>query len=208
MDKKTFRIILSLSLLGCLLYYTMTLSQKFQSKVENLREDLENTKQEFYCTIDSINQIYQSALDSLPLGSPLDTILISSNYGIRKGPLGGGWRMHSGIDLKGTMWDTVYATGSGFISMAGWNAGYGNCVKIDHIEGYSSKYAHLSRMFVKKGDFVIKGTPLGKCGSTGASTGQHLHYEININGKTVDPYLFLLFDSILKDSNNTLLEIQ
>tara|TARA_R110002020_G_scaffold106971_2_gene248726 strand:- start:1884 stop:2444 length:561 start_codon:yes stop_codon:yes gene_type:complete len=186
----------------------MTLSQKFQSKVENLTEDLVKTKQEFYCTINSINEIYQSALDSLPLGSPLDTISISSNYGIRRGPLGGGWRMHSGIDLKGTKWDTVFATGNGFISMATWNAGYGKCIKIDHIEGYSSKYAHLSKIFVKKGDFVLKGMPLGKCGSTGASTGQHLHYEININGKTVDPYLFLFFDSILKDRNNTFLEIK
>ena len=199
MDKKTFRTILSLLLLGCLLYYTMTLSQKFQSKVENLTEDLENTKQEFYCTIDSINEVYQSALDSLPLGSPLDTILISSSYGIRKGPLGGGWRMHSGIDLKGTRWDTVFATGSGFVTMAGWNSGYGKCIKINHIKGYSSKYAHLSKIFVKKGDFISKGDPLGKCGSTGASTGQHLHYEININGKKVDPYLFLFFDSILQN---------
>jgi murein DD-endopeptidase MepM/ murein hydrolase activator NlpD len=176
----------------------MDISQKFQTKIENLTIDLEESSQNFYCIIDSINEVYQNALDSLPLGSPLDTISISSNYGIRKGRLGGGWRMHSGIDLKGTRWDTVFATGSGFVSMAQWNAGYGKCIKIDHIEGYSSKYAHLSKMFVKKGDFVSKGTPLGKCGNTGATTGQHLHYEININGKTVDPYLFLTFDSILQ----------
>ena len=198
MDKKTFRTILSLSLLGCLLYYTMTISQMFQTKIEILNKDLENTKQEFYCLIDSVNKVYQTALDSLPLGSPLDTISISSKYGFRKRPLGIGWRMHSGIDLKGTRWDTVFATGSGFVSMSGWNSGYGKCVKIDHIGGYSSKYAHLSKIFVKKGDFVVKRTPLGKCGNTGASTGQHLHYEININGKSVDPYLFLVFDSILQ----------
>ena len=207
MSKKTFRTVITISLLGCLLYYTMSTVQKFQIKIDNLKINIENERQNFYCAVDSINKIYQNALDSLPLGSPLDTISISSNYGIRKGPLGGGWRMHSGIDLKGTRWDTVFATGSGFVTMAGWNSGYGKCIKINHIEGYSSKYAHLSRMFVKKGDFVIKGTPLGKCGSTGASTGQHLHYEININGKTVDPYLFLFFDSILKNGNNTLLEI-
>ena len=82
--------------------------------------------------------------------------------------------------------------------MAGWNAGYGKCVKIDHIEGYTSKYAHLSRIFVKKGENVTKGTPLGRCGKTGYTTGQHLHYEININGKTVNPYLFLVFDSLLQ----------
>tara|TARA_R110001583_G_scaffold94083_1_gene237435 strand:- start:3944 stop:4267 length:324 start_codon:yes stop_codon:yes gene_type:complete len=106
--------------------------------------------------------------------------------------------MHSGIDLKGTRWDTVFSTGMGVVTMAGWNSGYGKCVKIDHMDGYSSKYAHLSRIFVTRGQFVIKGTPIGKCGNTGASTGQHLHYEINVNGKTVNPYLFLFFDSLLQ----------
>ena len=72
--------------------------------------------------------------------------------------------MHSGIDLKGTRWDTVFSTGMGVVTMAGWNSGYGKCVKIDHMDGYSSKYAHLSRIFVTRGQFVIKGTPIGKCG--------------------------------------------
>jgi murein DD-endopeptidase MepM/ murein hydrolase activator NlpD len=207
MSKKTFRTVITISLLGCLLFYTMNTSQRFRTEVTNLTLDLEKNQNYFYSQIDSVNNVYQGALDSLPLGSPLDTISISSTYGVRRRPLGGGWRMHSGIDLKGTRWDTVFATGSGSVSMAGWNAGYGKCIKIDHMEGYASKYAHLSRVFVRKGDFVTKGTPLGKCGSTGASTGQHLHYEIIINGKTVDPYLFLFFDSILKNCDNTLLEV-
>ena len=198
MNKKSFKTILSISLLGCLLYYTMGLSQRFQTKIENLTLDLEVKKNDFQCQIDSINQIYQKVLDSLPLGSPISPIDISSNYGVRRQPLGGRWRMHSGIDLKGTRWDTVFATGSGFVSMAGWNAGYGKCIRIDHMGGYSSKYAHLSRIFVKRGQFVIKGDPLGKCGNTGSSTGQHLHYEISIKGQTVDPYLFLVFDSLFK----------
>jgi len=199
MSKKTFRVVMTISLLGCLLYYTMDTVQRFQTKIDNLKISIEKNRQNFYCTIDSINGVYQGALDSLPLGSPLDTILISSNYGVRKRPLGSGWQMHSGIDLKGTRWDTVYSTGIGVVSMSGWNYGYGKCVKVDHILEYSSKYAHLSSVFVKKGDSVVKGDPLGKCGKTGTATGQHLHYEININGKTVDPFLFLSFDSILKD---------
>jgi murein DD-endopeptidase MepM/ murein hydrolase activator NlpD len=198
MSKKTFKTVLTISLLGCLLYYTMNSSQRFQTKVEDLTLDLETKKSNFQTQIDSINRIYQTALDSLPLGSPLDTIHISSNYGVRRTPFGGGWRMHSGIDLKGTRWDTVFSTGTGVVVMSGWNSGYGKCVKIDHMGGYSSKYAHLSRIFVKRGQFVIKGTPIGKCGNTGTSTGQHLHYEINVNGKTVNPYLFLVFDSLLQ----------
>ena len=75
----------------------------------------------------------------------------------------------------------------------------GNTVIIDHGLGLFSLYAHLDSYDVKKGDSVVKGDPLGKCGKTGTATGQHLHYEININGKTVDPFLFLSFDSILKD---------
>ena len=199
MSKKTFRTVITISLLGCLLYYTTNQTQKFQTNVENLTLDLEIEKTLFKHQIDSINQIYQTALDSLPLGSPLDTIHVSSNFGFRRTPFGGGWSMHSGIDLKGTTWDTVFSTGMGVVTMSGWNSGYGKCVMIDHMDGYSSKYAHLSRIFVKRGQFVSKGTPLGKCGSTGASTGQHLHYEISIKGQKVDPYLFLIFDSFLKD---------
>jgi len=198
MSKKTFKTVLTISLLGCLLYYTMDSSQRFQTKVKDLTLDLEVEKTNFQNQIDSINHIYQNALDSLPLGSPLDTIQISSNFGFRRTPFGSGWRMHSGIDLKGTNWDTVFSTGIGIVTMSGWNSGYGKCVKIDHMSGYSSKYAHLSKIFVRRGQFVTKGTPLGKCGSTGTSTGQHLHYEISIKGQKVDPYLFLVFDSFLK----------
>ena len=198
MTKRTIRTLFLLTTLSFLLYYTIDLSNKFQKRINDLTLELDERINHFHCQIDSINEIYQNALDSLPLGSPLDTILISSNYGVRKSPLGARWRMHSGIDLKGTYWDTVFSTGNGVVTMAGWNAGYGKCVRVNHIEGYVSKYAHLSKIFVKRGQFVLKGTPLGKCGSTGASTGQHLHYEININGQTVDPYLFLTFDSILQ----------
>ena len=198
MGRKTFRTVLTISLLGGLLYYTMVSSQRFQKKVDYLTLDLEGKQNQFYNTIDSINKRYQNALDSLPLGSPLDSISISSMYGVRKRPLGLGWRMHSGIDLKGTRWDTVFSTGDGVVRMSKRNAGYGKCVIVDHMGGYSSKYAHLSRLYVKPGQSVTLGEPLGRCGSTGSSTGQHLHYEISINGKTVNPYLFLVFDSLLQ----------
>ena len=199
MSKKTFRIVLTISLLGCLLYYTMNTTQRFQTKIENLHLELQYSENNFYCTIDSINKFYQESLDSLPLGSPLVDVSVSSTYGLRKKPLGGGWRMHSGIDLNGTRWDTVFSTGHGIVKMARWNSGYGKCIVVDHTSGYSSKYAHLSKIFVRPGQLVSVGEPIGKCGSTGFSTGQHLHYEINIKGKTVDPYLFLFFDTFLQD---------
>jgi len=142
---------------------------------------------------DKINE-YDEILDSLPLGSPLETIAISSNYGWRRSPFSRSWQKHSGIDLKGTYWDTVYATGSGIITMSGWNAGYGRCIIIDHIGGYRSKYAHLSMAFVKRGDAIIDGQPIGRCGRTGAVTGQHLHYEVIRNKETTDPYKYIFAD--------------
>ena len=100
--------------------------------------------------------------------------------------------MHSGVDLIDTWKDTVYTTGDGVIKFAGWNAGYGRCVIVSHIGGYESKYAHLSRIFVKRGENVLDGQPLGRCGSTGMVTGQHLHYEIRRNGEVTDPMAYII----------------
>ena len=164
---------------------------------ENAIEVLQNLNIKMDSINDSFdNKIreYDNILDSLPLGSPLDTVAISSNYGWRKNPFSRNWQRHSGIDLKGTYWDTVYATGSGIVKMSGWNSGYGRCIIIDHVSGYKSKYAHLSRTFVKRGDSIIDGQPIGKCGSTGAVTGQHLHYEVIRNNKTADPYAYIFAD--------------
>ena len=182
---------------------TFIVFNKFQSIEKKLNGTEESIKmlRQINNKMDSINdsfdnriQEYNDILDSLPLGSPLDTVAISSNYGWRRSPFSKNWQLHAGIDLKGTYWDTVYATGSGTITMSGWNSGYGRCIVIDHIGGYKSKYAHLSRTFVKKGDSVVDGQAIGKCGKTGAVTGQHLHYEVIRNKQTTDPYAYIFFD--------------
>jgi murein DD-endopeptidase MepM/ murein hydrolase activator NlpD len=171
-----------------------------QDKLEVTETTIE-VLQELNLKMDSINNSfnnkideYNGILDSLPLGSPLDTVSISSNYGWRRSPFSRSWQRHSGIDLKGTYWDTVYSTGSGIVTMSGWNAGYGRCIIIDHVGGYKSKYAHLSRTFVKMGDSIIDGQSIGKCGKTGAVTGQHLHYEVIRNKETTDPYQYIFVD--------------
>tara|TARA_B100001778_G_scaffold121448_1_gene99752 strand:- start:577 stop:1164 length:588 start_codon:yes stop_codon:yes gene_type:complete len=143
----------------------------------------------------NINNHYDSLLnivDSLPLGSPLDTLVISSNYGWRKNPVRLGWQMHAGTDYLAAWYDTVYATGSGVVNKTHWMGGYGRCIVIEHAWGYQSRYAHLYKYLVKKGDTVQKGQPIARAGNSGAVTGAHLHYEIRRYGKSANPSLFML----------------
>jgi murein DD-endopeptidase MepM/ murein hydrolase activator NlpD len=143
----------------------------------------------------TINTQYDSLLniiDSLPLGSPLDTLKISSDYGWRRRPLSKGWQMHGGTDYLAAWHDTVYATGNGVVKKSRWNAGYGRCIIIDHAWGYQSTYAHLYRYFVRRGDTVQKGQPIARAGNSGAVTGPHLHYEVSRYGKRANPSLFML----------------
>ena len=179
---------------------TFTQFKAIQDKLEGTKSTIE-VLQELNLKMDSINNSfddkineYNEILDSLPLGSPLDTIAISSNYGWRRSPFSRSWQLHTGLDLKGTYWDTVYATGSGIVTMSGWNSGYGRGIIIEHIGGYKSKYAHLSRAFVKRGEAIVDGQAIGRCGKTGAVTGQHLHYEVIRNKKTTDPYKYIIAD--------------
>lgn len=97
------------------------------------------------------------------------------------------WR-HQGLDINGTLQDPTYAADAGIVTFAGWNkSGYGNMILIDHGNGMVTRYAHHSKLFVKAGDQVAKGQSIGMVGSTGRSTGPHLHYEIYVNGKRVNP---------------------
>ena len=169
-----------------------------QNKLDKIEYKLEQKEMRYHNLLDSLynkydNTLkeYEQILDSLPLGPPLDTLIVQDNYGIREHPISRAWRMHSGIDLVDTWRDTVYSTGNGVIKFAGWNSGYGRCVVVSHMGGYESKYAHLSRIFVRKGDSVVDNQPIGRCGSSGYVTGQHLHYEIIRNGKTTNPLPYI-----------------
>jgi murein DD-endopeptidase MepM/ murein hydrolase activator NlpD len=99
--------------------------------------------------------------------------------------------MHTGIDLRGDAGEPVRATASGNVTIAGRQGGYGNMVEIDHGNGLTTRYGHLSEVDVKVGQIVRIGEVIGKIGSTGRSTGPHLHYETRINGVAVDPGKFL-----------------
>ena len=166
------------------------LDNYYNKKIESLHLETQSKIDSLHNHLDSlyndINILHQY-LDSLPLGSPLDTLIISSHYGWRKLPLYGGWRMHSGTDFYAAWSDTVYSTGHGKITMSGWNLGYGRQIKISHCSGYESSYAHLYRLFVKVGDSVRLGDPIARAGNSGAVTGAHLHYEISRWGEKINP---------------------
>jgi len=144
--------------------------------------------------LDSLKIIHTGlceAMDNLPLKTPLKTVIIDDKYGWRKDPFTKKVRFHGGLDFKGSRKDTIYAAANGIVKKANWNAGYGRCVVIQHADEYQTLYAHLSKIFVVVGDSVHLKDPIGKIGSSGRSTGTHLHYEIIRNGKKLDPCGFL-----------------
>lgn len=121
----------------------------------------------------------------------LPVLRVSSPFGRRRDPFVGNSRPHEGIDLPGRFGTSVHATGSGVISYAGWMNGYGNLIQIEHEGGLSTRYGHLSRILVHDGEQVHQGDVIGRMGSTGRSTGNHLHYEIRRAGQPVNPQLYI-----------------
>jgi murein DD-endopeptidase MepM/ murein hydrolase activator NlpD len=115
----------------------------------------------------------------------------TSGFGVRSDPFLGRPAMHTGLDFRATMGDPVRATANGKVVSSGWAGGYGRMVEIDHGNGLSTRYGHLSEIGVKVGDAIKIGQVIGAVGSTGRSTGPHLHYETRIDGDAVDPQKFL-----------------
>lgn len=116
---------------------------------------------------------------------------VTSNFGMRGDPFHGGRRMHAGMDMGGRVGTPIYATGDGFVKRSRWAGGYGNLVEIEHGFGYQTRFGHLSRSLVQEGQFVRRGQMIALMGSTGRSTGPHLHYEVRINGRAVEPSRFM-----------------
>jgi murein DD-endopeptidase MepM/ murein hydrolase activator NlpD len=131
-------------------------------------------------------------LRTVPIRSPVTgQIDETSPFGVRMDPFLHQPAMHTGIDIRGEPGEAVHATAAGRITIAGWDGGYGNLVEIDHGHGLATRYGHLSQIDVHVGDEVRIGQTIGLIGSTGRSTGPHLHYETRINGDAVNPEKFL-----------------
>ena len=125
------------------------------------------------------------------LGSPLASPVVTSTFGYRMHPIFGDRRLHAGIDLRAATGTPVYASGAGVVVWAGHRGGYGNTVVISHGGSLATLYAHNSSLLVSVGDTVSRGQPIARAGSTGNSTGPHLHFEVRVGGTPVDPLRYL-----------------
>lgn len=135
----------------------------------------------------------ERGLDSIPQFTPTSraSTRVSSGYGYRRDPFNGRPAMHRGMDFKGPHGAPIYSAANGVVSFAGWHAGYGKTIEVRHGNGLSTRYAHMSRFAVRKGQRVAAGDVIGAIGSTGRSTGPHLHFEVRINNRAVNPRPFL-----------------
>jgi murein DD-endopeptidase MepM/ murein hydrolase activator NlpD len=129
----------------------------------------------------------QRIVRNLPLASPLDYYYVSSRYGRRTDPINGTTAMHRGVDFGAKHRATVYSTAPGKVIYAGWKGKFGRFIEIDHGNGVITRYGHLRRIYVKRGQEIRYRTKIGQMGNSGRSTGTHLHYEIHVNKRSVDP---------------------
>jgi murein DD-endopeptidase MepM/ murein hydrolase activator NlpD len=163
------------------------LNAVFDSEIasfNNAMQELEKTKK---------------AVRSFPIVNPAPGKSISSKFGRRKDPIIGRSAFHGGIDFRAPTGTRINAAADGKVVKAGRNGGYGNLVEIKHANGLTTRYAHLSRVYVKVGQKVVAGQKVGAAGSTGRSTGPHLHYEVRSGGKPINPIGYLNAGSRLSD---------
>ncbi|MER8810740.1 M23 family metallopeptidase [Mesorhizobium australicum] len=154
-------------------------SMIFDSKVKELDEAL-----------DALDHLKKEAR-RLPLENPAPGHSVTSPFGVRTDPILGTAALHSGMDFRAPIGMAAKVTAPGIVTKAGWNGGYGRMVEIDHGNGFATRYGHLSEIDVTVGEKVDAGAVIGKTGSSGRSTGPHLHYEVRHNGEAIDPLRFL-----------------
>lgn len=155
-------------------------------KSEELAKKISST----FSTIDSL-VTYKEAIKNVPLGAPVFRYQISSDFGTRSDPFRSKLAKHKGLDMRASLGSRVSAQATGKVKLSGYQNGYGNVIEIDHGNGFSTKYAHLNKIYVKKGENVKFNQALGEVGHTGRATGNHLHYEVLYRGVNVNPLTFV-----------------
>ena len=143
----------------------------------------------------------ERALAAIPTSMPAAVMMMSSGFGYRSDPFTGAGAMHNGLDFKGPIGTPILAAADGRITFAGSQGGYGNTIEITHANGLVTRYAHLSGFNVRHGQKVARGAQIARMGSTGRSTGSHLHFEVRLNGQAINPRKFL-------EANPDVLEVQ
>ena len=162
-----------------------------------LREGLHNLDRQFAASGEQLSVLEsllfnrQLDMNSVPSREPIANSYITSGFGGRADPIQGGSQFHKGIDFEADVGDPVLSVADGVVSFAGVRSGYGNVVEVDHGNGYVTRYAHNSRLTRKVGELIRAGQEIAKAGSTGRSTGAHVHFEVWENGHYVNPKKFL-----------------
>jgi murein DD-endopeptidase MepM/ murein hydrolase activator NlpD len=159
-----------------------------------LSHDFASALDEFAQTEEAVKNLSQnwsnqlSWLHALPTGIPMGKdFRVTSGFGIRNDPFTGQLAMHEGLDFVAEVGSPILATAAGTVTRSGWDTSYGNVVEITHVEGFTTRYAHLSKRTVEVGQKVQRGETIAQLGSTGRSTGPHLHYEVIRNDRVLNP---------------------
>jgi murein DD-endopeptidase MepM/ murein hydrolase activator NlpD len=147
---------------------------------------------QYHALFESWQQAEGQNAVAIPAGAPVDGANLTSGFGTRSDPFRGRAAMHPGIDLAGPLGTPIYATADGVVDRSEWNdGGYGNLIEIDHGQGIQTRYGHLSQRIAIAGQYVRRGELIGLMGSTGRSTGSHLHYEVRVAGQAINPIPFV-----------------
>jgi murein DD-endopeptidase MepM/ murein hydrolase activator NlpD len=146
--------------------------------------------QNLFSTWKKMDDVTRTAV-FIPSGRPVNKLILTSNFGVRSDPFNGHARMHKGIDIPGPKGTPIYATADGIVARSGWVNGYGNMVEITHGNGMETRYGHMSKLIVEPNSRVRRGQIIGLMGSTGRSTGSHLHYEVRVDGQAINPLPFV-----------------
>ena len=171
--------------------------------VVNTTQKMDLLERQLYIQSKSFDEVlalckkHDEMLECIPAIQPVsnkDLKQTASGYGTRIDPIYKTVKYHSGMDFSANVGTPVYATGDGVVRKAGWEGLYGNCIQIDHGFGYVTRYAHLSKIDVRVGQKVVRGETIGKVGTTGKSTGPHLHYEVMVKGQIVNPVNYYFMD--------------
>nr|WP_232227619.1 M23 family metallopeptidase [Lysobacter daejeonensis] len=172
--------------------------------VGELADGMDDLKRKFVASGEQLSVLEsllfnrQLDLNAVPSREPIRDSYITSNFGGRADPIKGGRQFHKGIDFEADIGDPVLAVADGVVSFSGDRSGYGHTVEVDHGNGYVTRYAHNSRLTRRVGELVRAGAEIAKAGSSGRSTGAHVHFEVWQNGAVVNPRNFLSQQSPLK----------
>ncbi len=162
----------------------------FMTSLKNLSRQLDDRNQQL-SVLETLMMNRNLQAEVMPAGRPITRGWLSSYFGIRTDPFNGRRVHHKGVDFAGKMGSDVVSVAAGVVTYSGQRAGYGNLVEINHGNGYSTRYGHSSELLVKVGDTVKKGQKVAKMGTSGRSTGPHVHFEVLLNGRAVNPKKYI-----------------